>query len=82
MQSPFGGHREAAGFGDGDEVAQVPEFHGRLSSHACQAWRPAYKVFFTKTSEAYFVATQRQCGDFGRAASSIASIPVSHRSSP
>ena len=44
MQPPLRRHSEAAFLGDGDEIAKVAQLHA--STHACEVWRQAYKVFF------------------------------------
>jgi hypothetical protein len=36
VQLPHGGNRETVLLGDGDEIAEMPEFHSH--SHACKAW--------------------------------------------
>ena len=46
MQPPFRRHREAAFLGDRDEIAKMAQLHA--PAHACEVWRPAYKVFFRR----------------------------------
>jgi MmyB-like transcription regulator ligand binding domain len=41
---PRRGHREAAFLGDRDEIAKMAQL--QALPHACEIWRPAYKVFF------------------------------------
>ena len=50
MQPPFRRHREAAFLGDRDEIAKMAQLHA--SAHACEVWRPAYKVFFHHATSA------------------------------
>ena len=44
VQPPLGGDRQAAFFGDRDEVTKMSQLHG--AAHACEVWGPTYKVFF------------------------------------
>src|ERR1700759_4256873 len=51
MELLLGSHRQAAGIGHGDEVAQVPKLHRDLPYLA--GMEPAYKVFFSSASRHY-----------------------------
>ena len=51
VQPFLGRERQAAFLGDGDEIAKVPQLHSAF--HACEACRPAYKVFFAGARGAY-----------------------------
>jgi NAD(P)-dependent dehydrogenase (short-subunit alcohol dehydrogenase family) len=68
VQAPLGCQGHAAFLGDRYQVAKMPQLHAL--SHACEVWRPAYKVFCACAMRPQ-IGVMRKVGRYGTMSSSV-----------